>query len=101
VKASGVEPVRLPAQSPNLHAHCERFVRSIQEEALAQMVLLGERSLSSALQEYLAHDHHERNRQGPTNQRIIPEPDLGSHSGQVRRRGRLGGLLSYYHREAA
>jgi putative transposase len=101
VKASGVEPIRLPARSPNLNAHCERFVRSIKEEALAQMVILGEHFLYYTLQEYLAHYHHERNHQGLTNQLIIPEPDLGSHSGQVRRRERRGGLLSYYHREAA
>jgi hypothetical protein len=35
-----VEPVLLPPRSPNLNAHCERFVRSIKEEALAQMVML-------------------------------------------------------------
>jgi putative transposase len=34
LKASGVEPIVLPPQSPNLNAHCERFVRSIKEEAL-------------------------------------------------------------------
>ena len=45
LKASGVEPILLPPRSPNLNAHCERFVRSIKEEALAQMVMLGERAL--------------------------------------------------------
>jgi len=45
MKASGVEPVLLPPRSPNLNAHCERFIRSIKEEALAQMVILGERVL--------------------------------------------------------
>jgi putative transposase len=34
LKASGVEPVLLPPRSPNLNAHCERFIRSIKEEAL-------------------------------------------------------------------
>src|SRR5215468_5840839 len=34
LKDSGVEPVLLPPRSPNLNAHCERFVRSIKEEAL-------------------------------------------------------------------
>ena len=43
LKDSGVEPVVLPPRSPNLNAHCERFVRSIKEEALEQMVMLGER----------------------------------------------------------
>jgi transposase InsO family protein len=41
LKDSGVEPVLLPPRSPNLNAHCERFVRSIKEEALNQMVILG------------------------------------------------------------
>ena len=64
LKASGVEPVLLPPRSPNLNAHCERFVRSIKTEALEQMVMLGERSLYHAIQQYLAHYHHERNHQG-------------------------------------
>jgi putative transposase len=42
LKGSGVEPLVLPAWSPNLNAHCERFVRSIKEEALNQMVILSE-----------------------------------------------------------
>jgi transposase InsO family protein len=37
LEASGVEPVVLPPHSPNLNAYCERFVRSIKEEALDQM----------------------------------------------------------------
>jgi transposase InsO family protein len=40
-KDSGVAAVLLPPRSPNLNAHCERFVRSIKEEALNQMVILG------------------------------------------------------------
>jgi transposase InsO family protein len=55
LKGSGVEPIILPARSPNLNAHCERFVRSIKEEALDQMLLLSERSLSYVIQQYLAH----------------------------------------------
>ena len=40
LKASGVEPVVLPPRSPDLNAHCERFVRSIKKEALERMVML-------------------------------------------------------------
>jgi putative transposase len=98
---SGVEPIVLPPRSPNLNAHCERFVRSIKEEALEQMVMLGERSLSYAIQQYLSHYHAERNHQGLVNQLIAPDADLGSHRGQVQRRERLGGLLRYYYRDAA
>jgi putative transposase len=101
LKVSGVEPIVLPPRSPNLNAHCERFVRSIKEEALEQMVLLGEGSLSYAIQQYLAHYHTERNHQGLDNQLIAREEEVGCHTGPVVRRERLGGLLSYYHREAA
>jgi putative transposase len=101
LKDSGVEPIVLPARSPNLNAHCERFVRAIKEEALDHILMLGERSLSYVIQQYLVHYHAERNHQGLDNQLIAPTLDSGSHSGRVRRRVRLGGLLSYYDRDAA
>jgi transposase InsO family protein len=101
LKTSGVEPILLPPRSPNLNAHCERFVRSIKEEALEQMVMLGEQALYHVIQQYLAHYHVERNHQGLANELITPTPDLGSHSGSVKRRERLGGLLRYYYRDAA
>ena len=101
LRESGVEPIRLPPRSPNLNAFAERFVRSIKEEALHQMLLLGERSLHYVLQQYLAHYHSERNHQGLGNQLITAEPGLPRHRGQVVRRERLGGLLSYYYQEAA
>src|SRR3989441_10549464 len=101
LKGSGIEPIVLPPRSPNLNAHCERFVRSIKEEALDQMVILGERSLYYAIQQYLAHYHHERNHQGLDNHLITRNGDVGCSTGPVVRRKRLGGLLSYYYREAA
>jgi putative transposase len=101
LKDRGVEPVVLPPRSPNLHAHCERFVRSIKEEALGRMIFMGEASLRYAIRSYLSHYHAERNHQGLDNQLITPEPEVGWASGPVKRRKRLGGLLSYYHREAA
>jgi transposase InsO family protein len=101
LKASGVEPIRLPPQSPNLNAHCERFVRSIKEEALGQIICIGEAALWYVLHQYLSHYHTERNHQGLDNHLIAPEVALGRQGGQVVCRERLGGLLSYYHHEAA
>jgi transposase InsO family protein len=98
LKESGVEPILLPPRSPNLNAHCERFIRSVKEEALEQMVMLGERALYDALHQYLAHYHTERNHQGLDNQLITREEAVGGQTGQVVRRERLGGLLSYYRR---
>jgi putative transposase len=101
LRDSGVEPVVLPARSPNLNAHGERFVRSINEEALKQVLLTGEASRRSALHPYLSHYHAGRTHQGLDTQWIEPEVGVGRPTGQVVRRQRLGGLLRYYHREAA
>jgi putative transposase len=101
LRASGVEPVVLPPRSPNLNAHCGRFVRSIRQEALHQMIVIGETSLRSVIQAYLTHYHHQRNHQGLANRLIASEPGVGCQSGLVVRRERLGGLLTYYYRETA
>jgi putative transposase len=101
LRASSVEPIVLPPWSPNLNAYCERFVRSIKEEALNQMIVIGEAVLRTVIQSYLTHYHHERNHQGLGNQLIVPESGMEKQCGVVVRRERLGGLLSYYHREAA
>src|SRR6266568_3931082 len=100
LKDSGVKPLLLPPRSPNLNAHCERFIRSIKEEALERMVMLGERTLHHAIHQYLTHYHTERNHQGLDNRLIAPEGAVGCQTGGVVRRERLGGLLSSYHREA-
>src|SRR5215510_7760705 len=91
---SGVEPIILPPPSPNLNAHCERFVRSIKEEALERMVMLGEPALSYVIHQYVAHYHTRRNHQGLDNQLIAREGGVGGQTGHVVRRACLGGLLS-------
>jgi hypothetical protein len=51
----------------------ERWVRSVKEECLSKLILFGERSFRRALQNYLAHDHEERNQQGKNNVLLFPE----------------------------
>ncbi len=98
--SGGVKSVRLPVRSPNLNAYAERFVRTIKEECLEQMILIGERSLRRAVDEFCDHYHGERNHQGLENK--IIEPEFSPRSGgKVQCRQRLGGLLRYYYRDAA
>jgi len=98
--ASGrIEALALPARSPNLNAHAERWVRSVKEECLSKVILFGERSL--ALSEYVEHFHAERNHQGKGNVLLFPRDTDRHREGPVRCHERLGGLLRYYHREAA
>ncbi len=94
-------PVRLPPRSPDLNAYVERFVRSIKEECLDKLIVIGERHLSMAISEYVEHYHAERNHQGLDNAIIAPELEVGELSGPVLRRERLGGMLNFYHRKAA
>jgi putative transposase len=100
--ASGqVEPLMLPACSPNLNAYAERWVRSVKDECLSKVILFGERSLRRALNEYVDHYHAERNHQGKGNVLLFPRDRNVRPGRPLQCRERLGGLLRYYHREAA
>jgi hypothetical protein len=69
---------------------------------LSKVILLGERSLRRALNEYVEHYHAERNHQGKGNVLLFPrDTDIRHEPQRVQCRERLGGLLRYYHQEAA
>ena len=99
LQGAGVRTVRTPVQGPNANAYAERFVRSIREECLDWLILLGERRLLRALDEFVAHYHRERNHQGLGNE-LITLASAAARGTRVRCRDRLGGLLRYYHRAA-
>ena len=103
LRSVGIEPLVLPPRSPNLNAHLERWNRSVKEECLSKMILFGEASLRHVLSYYAHHFHNERNHQGKANVILFPAPAdrSGESSGRIRTRERLGGLLKFYHREAA
>ncbi|MFT5106944.1 MAG: putative transposase [Verrucomicrobiales bacterium] len=61
LKSSGVTPFKLPPRSPNLNAYAERFVRSIKDECLSRVLVLGERHLRLLVRDYVEHYHRERN----------------------------------------
>jgi len=101
LRAVGVETVKLPARSPNLNAHAERFVRSIKSECLSRMIPLGENHLRVSIRAFVAHYHLERNHQGLDNELICSAQDSLESDGRIRCRERLGGTLRYYYRDAA
>jgi len=93
-----IRVVQTPFHAPNANAYAERFVRSIKEECLDRMMLLGERHFQRAVAEFVAHYHRERNHQGLENA-LIDGPRT-VRGGRVHRQQRLGGLLNYYSRAA-
>ena len=101
LKREGVMPILCPVRAPNCNAFAERFVRSIKEECLDRMILFGERSLRRAVSDYIAHYHTERNHQGLGNRLLDTTSAAGSPDDPIQHRERLGGMLSFYYREAA
>jgi putative transposase len=95
-----VKSVKLPPRSPNLNAYAERFVRSTKKSCLRRLILFREDSLRTAIRNFVAHYHSERNHQGLANRLILPA--VGHlENPAVQKRRRLGGMLSYYYRAAA
>jgi putative transposase len=94
-----VRIIQTPFRAPNCNAYAERFVRSIKEECLNRVILLGELHLRRTIAAFVAHYHGERNHQGIGNELIEPVATAAGR-GPVRRRERIGGLLNYYYRAA-
>jgi len=65
-----------------------------------RMIIFGEPMLRHLVKEYIDHYHAERNHQGISNAIPLPDGRL-TNEGRVTKTERLGGLLNYYHREAA
>jgi putative transposase len=65
------------------------------------MIFMSEAAHRRAIEGYVAHYHLERNHQGLGNVLIDSKELDPAASGEVRCRERLGGMLRFYHREAA
>lgn len=103
LKSVDINPVKLPARSPNLNAYAERLVLSVKSECLSKLVFFGKQSLMHVLNEYLIHYHEERNHQGKNNLLLFPSSDHNSKTktGTIECKERLSGMLKYYYRKAA
>ena len=83
------------------NAYAERFVRSIKDECLNRMIFIGQASLRRAVREYIGRYHRERDHRGLGDRLIRKSKTATAADGCVRRHERLGGILSFYYREAA
>lgn len=98
-----MKPLKLPPRSPNLNAICERWVLSVKSEVISGLIFFSKESLRQTLKEYIIYYHEERNHQGKGNRLLFPlsKGDSKDLDSEIQCRSRLGGLLKYYHREAA
>jgi len=104
LRSSGVRSVPIPAQSPNCNCYAERFVRTIRAECLEHFVIFGECHLRYLVRQFVEHYQSERYHQGIGSRLIDARPTPVNDNAALRplqRRSRLGGVLNFYHREAA
>jgi len=99
LKSSGIEPVKLPARSPDLNCFAERFIKSIKSECLDHLILSSVKHLDYVIEQYCEYYHHERIHQGVG--RIIEPQHPIDERAEIVSIKRLGGLLKSYHRLVA
>jgi transposase InsO family protein len=93
--------IHTPVQAPQANAYAERFVRTVRNECLDWLLIIGRRHLEHVLRTYIQHYNHERPHRALALQPPQPRaPELPQH-GHVHRRDRLGGLVREYYRAAA
>jgi hypothetical protein len=93
--------IRLPPRSPNLNAFAERFVRSIKEECLDRMILVGQASLRRAVTEFRGPLSWGAQSPGPRQSTDPAGADASPPVESIQCRQRLGGILNFYHQSVA
>src|SRR5262249_36890340 len=97
--SEGVEIIPTPFRTPQANAIAERWIRSVREECLDQLLILNQTHLSRVLREYTAYYNAARPHQGLAQQAPIPLDRR--RSGIIQRRDILGGILHDYYRKSA
>ncbi len=102
LRAQNITPVRLPHCAPNLNAHVERFIQTVQMECLDRFIVMGTSHLDYLMTEFIEHYNTERPHSAIDGLSPVgrPPPLRLSGRGAVRCRTRLGGVLRHYHRQA-
>jgi len=103
-RTDDVRVIKTPIQAPNANAHAERWVRTVRQECLDWLLIVGKRQLERVLHTYV--DHY--NRQRPHRALGLAPPDPPGEliafphatAAHVHRRDRLGGLLHEHARAA-
>ena len=92
--------IRTPVQAPTANAFAERWIRSVREECLDKLLILGEQHLQRVLTSYVAYYNGARPHQGIDQQGPVPLASM-ARDGPIERRDLLGGVLHDYYRRAA
>lgn len=104
-RQAGVEVPKMPPRAPNLRAHVERVIQTLQNEVLDGMLILNERHFNHVLKEtatwYNAERSHSSRDHLPPGWDKPPNVDNTAIASEIVCSSRLGGLLKSYSRRAA
>jgi len=100
-RSEGITVIHTPVQAPQANAYAERFVRTVRNECLDWLLIVGRRHLEQVLRIYTQHYNRERPHRGLALQPPEPSQVKQPSGGDVHRRDRLGGLVHEYYRAAA
>lgn len=97
-ESEGFRIIHTPFHAPNANAYSERWVRSVREECLDQILILNTAHLHRVLHEYINNYYNvSRPHQGIEQRTPIP-PAQPNSTGAVQRRKVLGGIINDYYR---
>jgi putative transposase len=102
IRSEAVRVIKTPVRAPQANAVAERGVRTLRNECLDHILILGRRHVERVLRDYVAHFNDQRPHRsldlmppaGSTQARASP-------SSGIVRRDVLGGLIHEYHAAAA
>jgi putative transposase len=96
-QSEGTHIIQTPFQTPNANAFAERWVRTVREECLDQLLILNEPHLRRVLKTYSDYYNKARPHQGIQQQSPIPR--IQHHTiGIIRNKKVLGGIINDYYR---
>jgi transposase InsO family protein len=96
-RSEGTTVLRTPIQAPNANAYAERWVRTVRNECLDRILILGSRQLEHVLRVFVRHYNEHRPHRAlglhpPVPARPTPPPSLEA----IHRHDLLGGLIHEY-----
>ena len=103
-RSEGIEVIRTPMQAPNANAFAERWVRTVRNDCLDRILILGRRHLEAVLRVYT--NHYNEHRPHRALQLVPPDGSNATDerntrtTAALRRHDLLGGLIHEYQRAA-
>ncbi len=101
-KDSGTKIIKTPVQTPVANSFVECYIGKVKRECLNHFFCISLDQLDYINRQWLAYYNNERPHQGVDIGNKVLRPDFKpTDKGEIKREQRLGGVISYYYREAA